>query len=273
MREFPVNDKTRETTRSAASGRRMTKPPKRKLSTEPKESTSPRTNITDRGVTTSKQPTSRGSVALSTGLLSNVPYIYSTASKVFGVGSNHPFKNYWTFEGGLPELICCFPTEKAQIDMQISQYFECVDPIYPMIHRMTFYADYEHFWALPMGAKKSADAAFVALLFVMMALGTQFRTDITATDRKNSAEFYASASNQSLRVSGYLSSASIHSIETMVLLTYFLINDNHASDGWSFSGVLVRQAYAMGLHRDPNIGKPSMRNGREACDLTLSSYA
>lgn len=40
----------------------------------------------------------------------------------------------------------------------------------------------------------------------------------------------------------------------MVLLCYFLINDNHASDGWAFAGILMRQAYAMGLHRDPNIG-------------------
>ncbi|KAJ0150092.1 hypothetical protein CTA2_485 [Colletotrichum tanaceti] len=39
-------------------------------------------------------------------------------------------------------------------------------------------------------------------------------------------------------------------------LTYFLINDNHASDGWAFAGILIRQAYAMGLHRDPNIVTP-----------------
>jgi hypothetical protein len=42
----------------------------------------------------------------------------------------------------------------------------------------------------------------------------------------------------------------------MVLIVYFLINDNHASDGWAFAGILIRQAYAMGLHRDPNIGMP-----------------
>ncbi len=43
----------------------------------------------------------------------------------------------------------------------------------------------------------------------------------------------------------------------MVLITYFLINDNHASDGWAFAGILIRQAYAMGLHRDPNIVCPN----------------
>ena len=56
-------------------------------------------------------------------------------------------------------------------------------------------------------------------------------------------------------MSSYLSTASLRSIQAMVLMTYFLINDNHASDGWAFAGVLIRQAYAMGLHRDPNVGE------------------
>lgn len=89
----------------------------------------------------------------------------------------------------------------------------------------------------------------------MLALGTQFVTSTSVNERKPTAEFYASASNQALRMSSYLSTASIRSIQAMVLITYFLLNDNHASDGWAFAGILMRQAYAMGLHRDPNIGE------------------
>jgi hypothetical protein len=137
----------------------------------------------------------------------------------------------------------------------LAQYFEYVDPVYPMIHRQTFYADYEHFWGLPPEEKNRADGAFVALIFIMMALGTQFVTTPNPQARKQSAEFNASAANQGLRMSSYLSSATMRSMQAMVLVTYFLINDNHASDGWAFAGILMRQAYAMGLHRDPNIGK------------------
>ncbi|KAI4162489.1 MAG: hypothetical protein LQ342_003904 [Letrouitia transgressa] len=43
----------------------------------------------------------------------------------------------------------------------------------------------------------------------------------------------------------------------MVLITYFLMNDNHASDAWAFAGVLIRQAYALGLNRDPSIIVPN----------------
>ena len=193
-------------------------------------------------------------VPMHTGLLSSVPYSTVGVSNVFGIGSEHPFANYWTCAGGLPEVISVLP-DKLQADIVLSRYFECVDPVYPMLHRQTFYADYEHFWSLSKEDKNRVDPSFIALVFVMLALGTQFVTTTPPVERKQSAEFYASASNQSLRLSCYLSTASIRSVQAMVLLTYFLINDNHASDGWAFAGVLTRQAYAMGLHRDPNIGK------------------
>ncbi|KAL7893692.1 fungal-specific transcription factor domain-containing protein [Trichoderma sp. SZMC 28014] len=241
-----------ETSRSAANGLRMTKAPKKKTGSSGKL---PVPNIADRTVNSSDDTPSRGAVALSTGLLSNVPYSIATASNVFGVGSEHPFANYWTCEGGLPEVISVLP-EKLQADILLGRYFECVDPVYPMIHRQTFYADYEHFWQMSMPEKHQVDAAFIAQIFVMLALGAQFVTSTTPQERKQTAEFYASASNQALRMFSYLSTASIRSIQAMVLMTYFLINDNHASDGWAFAGILIRQAYAMGLHRDPNIVTP-----------------
>ncbi|KAK8080730.1 hypothetical protein PG997_008548, partial [Apiospora hydei] len=245
-----------ETTRSATNGRRMTKPPKKKMSSvDLGDVRPPVPNIADRGLPTGRITAARGSVALSTGLLSNVPWSLPTASNVFGIGSEHPFANYWTCEGGLPEVIGVMP-EKMQADMLLGQYFECVDPIYPMIHRQTFYADYEHFWSLPQAEKERSDAALVALIFVMLAMGTQFVTSTNPRDHKQTAEFYASASNQALRMSSYLSTASIRSVQAMVLICYFLINDNHASDGWAFAGILMRQAYAMGLHRDPKIVTP-----------------
>lgn len=228
----------------------MTKAPKKKAGSDVSSNIP---NIADRHIGDESDTASRGAVALSTGLLSKIPFTNATSSNVFGIGSEHPFANYWTCEGGLQEVISVFP-EKMQADILVGRYFECVDPVYPMIHRQTFYADYEHFWRMDEREKRDIDAAFVAQIFVMLALGTQFVTSSAPPERKQTAEFYASASNQALRMSSYLSTASIRSIQAMVLMTYFLINDNHASDGWAFAGILIRQAYAMGLHRDPNIG-------------------
>lgn len=241
-------------TAAAAGGRRVTRPLLSKKTPGSSASMSI-PNIADRGILNA-QADSLGSVALSTGLLSNVPYSMPSASNVFGIGSEHPFANYWTCEGGLQEVISVLP-DKIQSDILLVRYFECFDPVYPMVNQHYFYTEFENFWALAPEEKGMVDPAFIGLLFAMLALGTQFISTTTAKERKQTAEFYASASNQALRLSSYLSSASIRSIQAMALITYFLINDNHASDGWAFAGVLMRQAYAMGLHRDPNIVVPN----------------
>ncbi|KJR87129.1 zn 2cys6 transcription factor [Sporothrix schenckii 1099-18] len=255
-RNKPTLSCSEETSRTAAAagGRRVTRP---LLSKKVPGSFSSLSipNIADRGILNAHVE-SLGSVALSTGLLSNVPYSVPSASNVFGIGSEHPFANYWTCEGGLPEVISVLP-DKIQSDILLVRYFECFDPVYPMIDRHYFYTEFENFWALAPEDKNMVDPAFIGLLFAMLALGTQFVSSTTPKERKQTAEFYASASNQALRLSSYLSAASVRSIQAMVLITYFLINDNHASDGWAFAGILMRQAYAMGLHRDPNIVVPN----------------
>lgn len=198
---------------------------------------------------------SRTSISSPGGPRSEVPYPNPSASNVFGIGSEHPFANYWTCQGGLAEVISVLP-EKIQADILLERYFETVDSVYPYIHRQTFYADYSHFWSLSPSGKANADAALIALMFSMLAMGTQFVTAHSPTS-KQTAEFYVSAAHQALRMSSYLNKTSIRHIQAMVLITYFLINDNHASDGWAFAGILIRQAYAMGLHRDPNIVCPT----------------
>ncbi|KAF2279192.1 uncharacterized protein EI97DRAFT_464506 [Westerdykella ornata] len=211
-------------------------------------------------------PRALSSPASSPFLLSNIPYSNLTPSPFFGAyTAEHPFANYWTSRGGLAEVIGVLP-ERKQADILVDKYFEAVDPVYPLIHRRAFYTDYERFWSLPLEEKAVADPALVALHFVVYAMGMQFIPNYSNHEiRQKGAEFYISASQQALRLSGYLSRASLKSLQAMVLICYFLMNDNHASDAWqvadsswvpAFGGVLARQAYAMGLHRDPDIIAP-----------------
>ncbi|KAF2837178.1 hypothetical protein M501DRAFT_986514 [Patellaria atrata CBS 101060] len=203
----------------------------------------------------SYRSTSASSAGSSPLLLSNVAHTKHTPSHVFGIGKEHPFANYWTCQGGLPEVIGVLPS-KDQADILVTKYFDSVDPVYPMINKQSFYREYEHFWSLPTEEKYTVDAALLALHYVVYAMGLQFMSTPSPPERAQLAEFYVSAANQALRIFGYLSRTSIRSIQTMVLMCYFLMNDNHASDSWAFGGVLGRQAYAMGLHRDPDLIAP-----------------
>ena len=154
--------------------------------------------------------------------------------------------------GGLAEVVGVLPS-KDQSDILISKYFDVVDPVYPLVHRESFQKDYDGFWSSYPEHDRSLDGSLVGLIFVMLALGTQF-VAIPAPDQKEqTAEFYVSASHQALRVINYLGRPSIRSMQCMVLIIYFLMNDNHASDAWAFAGILTRQAYALGLNRDPSI--------------------
>ncbi|EMC96459.1 hypothetical protein BAUCODRAFT_122462 [Baudoinia panamericana UAMH 10762] len=238
--------------------RYVTKPPGkvRKASTSSLAVTSPVS--TDNGWVTIENRAHRKSMSSngsSPYLLSNVPYAQSTPSNVFGVGSQHPFSNYWTCSGGLPEVISVMPS-KEQADILIAKYFEVVDPVYPFLHRRSFYADYEKFWALSPDEKNLADASFMALQYAMYALGTQFMPFPSYEERSQTAEFYCSAANQALRVYSYLNRTSMRAIQAMLLMAYFLMNDNHASDAYAWAGIHLRQAYAMRLHRDPDIVVP-----------------
>ena len=187
-------------------------------------------------------------------LLSNMPFSHPTASNVFK--AEHPFSNYWTLSGGLAEVVQVLPS-KDQSDILIAKYFDVVDPVYPMIDQVTFRQDYDHIWSLPPTERKHADASLVALVFVMLAMGTQFVVLPSAEQKEQTAEFYVSASHQALQKFSYLSRPSLRSVQTMVLITYFLMNDNHGSDAYAFAGILIRQAYALGLNRDPSIVVPN----------------
>lgn len=204
-----------------------------------------------------RAPLTHNIAASSPFLQSNVPLSKPTPSNIFGIGSQHPFANYWTCTGGLPEVVSVLPS-KEQADILVAKYFECVDPVYPFIHKRMFYSMYEKFWASPLSEKHRADADLLALHFTLYAMGTQFMPFPSYEERTQSAEFYASAANQALRIYSYLNRASMRSVAAMILLGYFLMNDNHASDAYAWCGILLRQAYAMRLHRDPEISMGNM---------------
>lgn len=121
-------------------------------------------------------------------LQSQVPFSKQTPSNIFGIGSSHPFTNYWTCQGGLPEVLAVLPS-KQQADILIAKYFECVAPVYPFLHRRTFYVAYERFWQLPEKERETADADLIALHFALYAMGTQFMQFPAYDAKSSSAEF------------------------------------------------------------------------------------
>lgn len=59
-----------------------------------------------------------------------------------------------------------------------------------MIQHDTFYEDYEYFWSLASNERSTVDGALVALIFVMLAMGTQFVALPSPDQKEQTAEFY-----------------------------------------------------------------------------------
>lgn len=139
----------------------------------------------------------------------------------------------------------------------VSKYFDVVDPVYPMLDWECFQRDYDDFWSRPPAERHQVDGALIALIFVMLAMGTQFVVLPSQEERDQTAEFYLSAGHQALKVINYLGRPTIRIVQTQVLVTYFLMNDNHAIDAWGFAGILTRHACVLGLNRDPSVIMPN----------------
>lgn len=88
-----------------------------------------------------------------------------------------------------------------------------------MIHRESFQKDYDDFWLVQAIDRKRLDGSLVALIFVMLAMGTQFVSNMTLDQKEHMAEFYISASHQALRVINYLARPSVRTMQTMILVS------------------------------------------------------
>jgi hypothetical protein len=160
-------------------------------------------------------------------------------------------ENYWSDTGGLVEVVASLPP-KAEADALIERFFNAVDPLYPIVPRDTFMADFESFWSLPDEAKHKYDPAQVALQFAVYANAVQDTSLQEGLEAQlNTATFYLSCCHQSLCISNYFNRCSLLTIQTLILVCHFLISSDRVADAWSISGIVQRQIYCLKLNRSP----------------------
>ena len=59
-----------------------------------------------------------------------------------------------------------------------------------MIQHEDFQRDYEYFWSLPPVERANVDGSLIPLIFVMLAMGTQFVALPSTNEKEQTAEFY-----------------------------------------------------------------------------------
>ncbi|GIZ41618.1 hypothetical protein CKM354_000491700 [Cercospora kikuchii] len=161
----------------------------------------------------------------------------------------YPFRNYWTAPGGLSEALVPLPS-KQDAEKMIDKFFFHVDPLYPIIPQAVFRARVERFWASSQESRNAADAVEVALIYIILATGRLFITDQDSVDHV-SPETFLSCAYRALCLSSFLSKWSLQSIQVLILICNYFVMNNRTADSWTFSGIIQKQAYGLGLHKLP----------------------
>ncbi|KAH0363570.1 hypothetical protein KCU65_g7324, partial [Aureobasidium melanogenum] len=105
----------------------------------------------------------------------------------------------------------------------------------------------------------------LALIFAALALGVQLdtfgsRKEAETNTPQNSSrkgEIFSVAAMQALRLASFTSRPTLKCIKVMIMIAPYLTNSGRFLDAWSFSGLTIRLAHSVGLHRNPRFLDPT----------------
>jgi hypothetical protein len=119
---------------------------------------------------------------------------------------------------------------QALADNYVHQFWECVHPVFPILHKPTFMTKYNKLWTLLTSSQNATtgDLLFPSTLNIVFALGCQY-SNMVESSRKSSlaGEFYLRAR----RVAAFdtLDSISIASVQHLLLMGLYLQSTSSAS--------------------------------------------
>lgn len=157
------------------------------------------------------------------------------------------------FSAGPPptkqEILNLVP-KQAMVDQLVDCYFRNHDPLFHVLHRPSFYKQYEDFWRNP----SKVDILWLGLLMVIMSISVKIQNhvggqsmEIEGLDTVEMHHAYRTAAEQCLIIGEYTKKLYLHTIQTLILLA----TSGPEENGWLFMGMVIRLAMSMGLHRDP----------------------
>ncbi|RPA92007.1 hypothetical protein L873DRAFT_1711756 [Choiromyces venosus 120613-1] len=176
--------------------------------------------------------------------------------KAKNAGPNKLDRTGFPFNAGRPpsrkELLSLVPRQEL-VDLLVDGFFRNYDPIFHVLHRPTFYKQYEDFWRDPT----QVDLIWLGLLMAIMCLSLKIYhhsgeepPEISGKTQEMSDAFRL-ATEQCLIVGEFTKKMYIHTVQALILVCTWQTNKDHVDESWIFQGMLVRIAMCMGLHRDP----------------------
>lgn len=142
-------------------------------------------------------------------------------------------------------------------DELVRLYLNTFEPTYRTLHVPTFLESYSGFWKDPKSSK--LDREFVAQLLGVIAAGSSFYA--SSLDRHDREEMQKMATSWIIEAQTHITcnfvnpDLDLRRIQTQCILLIARLGvagDDDESHDWVASGLLIRSAMSIGLHRDPS---------------------
>ncbi|KAJ9616544.1 hypothetical protein H2200_000263 [Cladophialophora chaetospira] len=146
------------------------------------------------------------------------------------------------------------PTRSAA-DRYVKSFFEFVHPIFPVLHRPSFYERYYRFWTGETESSIDDDHAdsdssiFLSTTHMIFALGCLY-SDANATESRNGVANQFYQSSRKVFSSDAVDNMPFAGIQLLLLQAVYLQSTAYANRCWNIIGAAIRGAQSLGLHVD-----------------------
>ncbi|KAL7929022.1 hypothetical protein V8C35DRAFT_316784 [Trichoderma chlorosporum] len=151
----------------------------------------------------------------------------------------------------LEDAISSLPS-RSICDALVAQYFNARFMVLGILHPGKFQKEYEKFWEAPL----KAPPLWIALLFAVLGLTTTLRHAAGPAEAKSPGPTASILQQRTVEclILGRFPNANAYALEAMILhlQSCYLTLHKIGSDHWFEMGTLIRLAFRMGYHHDPD---------------------
>ncbi|WVQ72452.1 hypothetical protein IAR50_002004 [Cryptococcus sp. DSM 104548] len=186
-----------------------------------------------------------------------------------------PFTTIWSHENFCGEIIGLLPNQ-AQSELLWGDWIDTYGSYISPFHIPSLREEYDSFFAKSPDEKMSVPLSSLAVFLTICALGCLSRAtsaemfgypnrasaakgsleskepkEKDLTTSRLQSELYLSAAYQALRLCSFMANPTVQVLQCQVLIQLYLLVSERAADAWAIGGNMIKQATALGLHRDP----------------------
>ncbi|GLA81450.1 hypothetical protein AtubIFM56815_005101 [Aspergillus tubingensis] len=163
----------------------------------------------------------------------------------------HIRRSRQNFEG--PEINAFTLPTRRMADNFMSCFWNFTHPIFPILHKPTFVISYDSLWVPPTESfsgsvcGKAEDPIFLSTMNIVFAIGCQF-SDLVAPGKRTSLADQFYQRSRALYDIDALDSASLLTVQMLLLTGLYLQSTKYASRCWHMVGLAIRTAQDIGIH-------------------------